>query len=61
MLEGRARGSFAPLDFENFIKKGCFLSFEWEKKQNSPHLTPLEKFWKNPLVVGKNPTLMPLI
>jgi len=37
-----------PLDFENFNKKGCFLDFEWEKKQISPLLASLEKFWKNP-------------
>ena len=24
-------GGLAPLDFKNFSKKGCFLSFEWEK------------------------------
>jgi len=44
---GGKREALAPLDFENFSKKGCFLSFEWEK-QISPHLAPLEKFWKNP-------------
>jgi len=29
--ERGCRGSLDPLDFENFSKKGCFLSFEWEK------------------------------
>jgi len=31
--------ALAPLDFENFTKKGCFLSFEWGK-QISPLLAP---------------------
>ena len=35
------------LDFENFSKKDCFLSFEWEKT-NFTAFGPLEKFWKNP-------------
>jgi len=25
------KGGLAPLDFEIFGKKGCFLCFEWEK------------------------------
>jgi len=29
-LEG-GQGVLTPLDFENFSKKGCFLSFDWEK------------------------------
>jgi len=43
------RGSRTPLDFEIFSKKGVFIS---------PLLTPLEKFWKNPLVPPpeKNPS-----
>jgi len=47
-------GGLGPLDFENIIKKGCFLSSEWEKTKFS-NLGPL--FWKNPLVFppGKSP------
>jgi len=38
-------------------KKGCF-SISRGKKQISPLLGPLEKFWKNPLLTppGKNPS-----
>jgi len=47
---GGAGGPRRPLDFEIYIaKKGCFLSFEWEKT-NFTTFVPLEKFWKNPLV-----------
>jgi len=28
---GVGRGALPPLDFEIISKKGCFLSFEWEK------------------------------
>jgi len=47
----------APLDFEIFSKKGCFLSFVWEK-QISPLLTPSGKFLeKSPSAPpGKNPS-----
>jgi len=31
-------------------KQGCFLNFEWEKT-NFTTFGPLEKFWKNPLVL----------
>jgi len=31
------QGSLAPLDFASPSRKGCFLIFEWEKK-NSPVL-----------------------
>ena len=40
-----------PLDFENFSKKGCFLSFEWEKSNFITFSPPLEKVLKNPLIV----------
>jgi len=46
--EGRG-GSRHPLDFENFSKKGCFLSFKWEK-QISQFWPLLEKFWEKSLV-----------
>jgi len=56
-------GAWAPLDFENFSKKGCFLSFvvflEWEKTNFTTLWLPWTKFWKNPLVApppGKNPS-----
>jgi len=41
---GRGR----PLDFENFSKKGCFRSFEWEKTNFTTFAPPLEKFGKIP-------------
>jgi len=52
-----AGGPRPPLHFENFSKKGCFLSFEWEKI-NFTTFAPLEKIWKNSLVLppGKNPS-----
>ena len=56
---GRRQGSLPPLDFEIFCKKGCFLSFEWEKnKFHHFWPPPLEKFWKNPILSppGKNPS-----
>jgi len=47
---GRGEGGSSPrLEFENFSKKGVFLVWS-RKKQISPLLAPLEKFWKNPLV-----------
>jgi len=50
-----SRGTKAPLDAENIIKKGYFLSFEREKSTFTT-VAPLEKFWKNPLVAppGRN-------
>ena len=45
--EGGQVGPRPSLDFENFGKKGCFLSFEW-KKPDFITVDPLEKFWKNP-------------
>jgi len=45
-----SEGWLGPLDFEFFSKTGLFFSFEREKKQISPLLAPLEKFWKNILV-----------
>jgi len=49
--EGGGRGTLAPLDFEiwhfsiKFLtKKGCFLSFEWEKMKYHHFWPP----WKNP-------------
>jgi len=46
---GVGRGDLGPLDFENFGKKGCFLSFEWEKNKFHHFWPLLEKFGKNPL------------
>jgi len=40
-----------PLDFENFSKKGCFLSFEWEKTNLTTSVPPrkiLEKALSGP-------------
>jgi len=50
-------GCLAPLDFENFSKKSCFVNFEWEKTSFStfpppgkiPWLPPLEKIFPAPM------------
>jgi len=55
---GKGGGAKVPLDFENFIKKGCFPSFEWEKAI-SPLLGPPRRILeKNPSAFppGKNPS-----
>jgi len=53
-----AEGAKPPLGFENYSKKGCFLSFEREEPNFTTFGPPLEKFWKNPLMAppGKNPS-----
>jgi len=38
------RGAKAPLDFEIFCKKGCFLGFQWEKTNFTTFAPPFEKF-----------------
>jgi len=51
------RGGLAPLDFGNFSKKCCFLSFEWEKTNFTTFGPPtkiLEKSLSAPS--GKNPS-----
>jgi len=52
-MEG-GQGGLAPLDFENFSKKGCFLNFEWEKRKfhHFCNVRPLETC-PSP---GKNPS-----
>jgi len=37
-------GPWNPMDFENFGKKSCFFSFEWEKRNFANFAPPLEKF-----------------
>jgi len=37
-------GPWNPMDFENFGKKNCFFSFEWEKRNFANFAPPLEKF-----------------
>jgi len=50
-------GGKGPLDFENFSKKGCFLSFEWEKTNFITFGHPWKNFGKSPGVPpGKNPS-----
>jgi len=45
---GRGTGySLGPPGFEHFSKKGCFLSFEWEKSNFITLAPPLKKLWKN--------------
>jgi len=44
-----AVGALVTSDFENFSKKGCFLSLQREKKI-SPLLAPPRKILENPLV-----------
>jgi len=39
------QGVLTPLDFEICSKKGCFLSFEWEKPKFIT-FDPPENFWK---------------
>jgi len=53
---GVVRGSFALLDFENFIKKRLFSLFREAKQQISSLLASIEKYWKNTLMAGKNPS-----
>ena len=45
--KGEQGGQGPLLDFEIFSKKGCFLSFEWEKTNFTSFSLSLEKFWKN--------------
>jgi len=50
---GRGQGGLAPLDFDIFSKEGCFLSFEWEKKQILPLFgLPLEKILPTPMGIA---------
>jgi len=49
-LRGLLEYVCAAMDFENFSKKGCLLSFEWGKTNFSTFVPRLEKFGKNPLV-----------
>ena len=57
---GVGRGALAPPDFESFSKKGCSLSFEWEKTNFTTFgppwknleksvVPPLEKILPNPM------------
>jgi len=41
-------GGVAPLNFENFSKKGCFLSFEREKPNFTTVGSPQKNFGKIP-------------
>jgi len=56
--QGRRKGRpWHPWILKISAKKGCFLSFEWEKTSFTTFAIPLEKFWRNPLVPrGKNPS-----
>jgi len=48
-------GARAPWVLKISAKKGCFLSFEWEKTNFTTFAPPLEKFWKIPRCApGKN-------
>jgi len=40
---GRPGRALVPLDFEIFSKKGCFLSFEWEKSNFTTFGPPWKK------------------
>jgi len=45
------------LDLENFSKKRCFLSFEWEKTNFTTFGHPWKNFGKIPVCLpGKNPS-----
>jgi len=43
-----AWGDLAPLDFEIFIKKVCFLSLEWEKNFTTFATHPGKNLAKSP-------------
>jgi len=45
---GRGAGGHAPSVFENFSKKGCFLSFDWEKLNFTPSGPPRKTLEKSP-------------
>jgi len=45
---GRRAGGVASQDFENFGKKGCFLSFEWEKTNFATFRPRYKNFGKIP-------------
>ena len=47
---GVGTGGTSRLDFENFSKNDCFLSFESEKTNFTTFSPSLESFWKNPPV-----------
>jgi len=47
---GRGAGGQDPLNLDIFRKKRLFSSFEWEKTNFTTFCSPLEKFWKNPLL-----------
>jgi len=44
----KCAGGLAAVDFENFSKKGCVLSFEWEKKISPLLALPLKNFGESP-------------
>jgi len=55
---GVKRGGGGPrstLDFENFNKKGCFLSYDWEKTNFTTFVSPGKIWEKSP---GGPPTSM---
>jgi len=52
MIMGVGRGALAPLFLKILTKKGCFLSYEWEKI--SSLLTPLKKILPTPMIIEKN-------
>jgi len=55
-MRGRRKWCLAPLDFENFSKKGCFLNFEWEKPNFTTFAPPGKNLEKSPCTSsGKNP------
>ena len=47
---GSGAGVLWPPGFENFSKKGCFLSFEWEKQISPLLATPRKILEKSPVV-----------
>jgi len=58
---GRAKASPCPpgealVDFENFSKKGCFLSFEWEKTNFTTFDPPRKTGIIQQCCPGKNPS-----
>jgi len=51
-----ARRPWPSLDFENFSKNDCFLSFEWEKTKFATFDSPRKILEKSPSTPLKNPS-----
>jgi len=52
-------GGLGPSGFWTYQQNRLFFSFEWEKT-NFMNFTPLEKFWKNPLLRAHLEKILPM-